>query len=116
MPLEMQVENDKVKIKTPEGDTIEQPVADFVAKNPELAGRIKAERVMARLRASGYVPGAMLGHPAEPGEIGVGDTVMVEATHQLGTVVRELGDALKIEASDGSINTMWRSELSRRKA
>jgi hypothetical protein len=116
MPLEMTVENGKVKIKTPEGDTVEQPVADFAAKNPELAGRIKAERVMARIQASGWVPGAMLGHPAEAGEMRVGDVVMVEATRQLGTVVREVGDALRVEASDGSINTFWKSELSRRKA
>jgi hypothetical protein len=116
MPLEMTVQDGKVKIKTPEGDTVERPVADFVRDNPELAGRIKSSRIMARLAASKIVVGASLGHPSELGEIEVGDLVMVRATRQFGSVIRTLGDALRVEASDGSVNTFWRQELDRRKA
>jgi hypothetical protein len=114
MPLEMQVENGKVKIKTPEGDTIEQPVADFVAKNPELAGRLKATQVLDRLDVNASLALAM--HPSEPGEIQVGDVVMVKAIRRIGHVVRTLGDAIRVEAANGAVNTYWKQELDRRRA
>lgn len=114
MPLEMQVKDGKVVMKTPEGDTIEQPIADFVAKNPELAGRLKATQVLDRLDVNASL--ALATHPSEPGEITVGDMVMVKATRRIGKVVRTLGDAIRVEAANGSVNTYWQQELDRRRA